>query len=288
MAGASDGPDRRSLSGKTATMVKRPDLRNLKLLALSSEPDNPRLDAWVLRTTAPLDLLALLTIWVTVVPPGEIARLHPDNAWIFWALRLGVSFVYLCDLLWRLRLSHHRAKYFRTHLLSVVVIVFPVIRILFSLRLLRAMFQKGNLFHFLFVALLLAANFTLVVLAYERASSDANITSLGIAAWWSCVTIATVGYGDYSPVTTGGRVFAVLLMALGLVMLAVITAQISSNFMDQAARRRAAEDSGEVDPDDDISDAERLQHFGQTLMERIDSLEHTLLRHQRDASTDQT
>ena len=272
----------------------KPSRQTLKLLTTSSEPDNPRLDAWVLRSTAPLDILALLTIWVTVVPPGEIARLHPDNTWIFWTLRLGVSFIYLCDLLWRLHLSRHRMHYLRTHLISVVVVVMPVVRIIFSLRLLRSMFRKGNLMHFLGVALLLAANFTLIVLAYEKASPDADITSLGIAAWWACVTIATVGYGDYSPVTTGGRVFAVLLMGLGLIMLAVITAQISSNFMDQAARRRAAAASGDPDAadDDGPTEIEQFQEFGQRLMARLDALEHTMLHgrsaHEGAASGDQT
>lgn len=265
----------------------KPSRQSLKLLTTSSEPDNPRLDAWVLRSTAPLDILALLTIWVTVVPPGEIARLHPERTWIFWTLRLGVSFVYLCDLLWRLHLAHHRMKYLRTHLVSVIVIVMPVVRIVFSLRLLRSMFRKGNLLHFLGVALLLAANFTLIVLAYEKASPDADITSIGIATWWACVTVATVGYGDYSPVTTGGRVFAVLLMVLGLIVLAVITAQISSNFMDQAARRRAAADAGESD-DEDPTEIEQFQEFGHRLMARLDALEHAVLHGRPAEGGDQT
>lgn len=32
------------------------------------------------------------------------------------------------------------------------------------------------------------------------------------ALWWACVTGMTVGYGDMYPVTTGGRVVAVVLM----------------------------------------------------------------------------
>ena len=40
----------------------------------------------------------------------------------------------------------------------------------------------------------------------------------------------TVGYDDYTPVTLGGRLTAVALLLLGLVSLAVLTAQIASNF----------------------------------------------------------
>ncbi len=34
---------------------------------------------------------------------------------------------------------------------------------------------------------------------------DANIVTVGDALWWAAVTVATVGYGDYYPVTVGGR-----------------------------------------------------------------------------------
>ena len=37
----------------------------------------------------------------------------------------------------------------------------------------------------------------------------ADITKVGDALWWAVVTVATVGYGDYYPVTTFGRIIAV-------------------------------------------------------------------------------
>ena len=44
-----------------------------------SEPGNDRLNRWINRTTLPLDLLALCTIWLTVVPFAVIDRAssHP-------------------------------------------------------------------------------------------------------------------------------------------------------------------------------------------------------------------
>ena len=38
----------------------------------------------------------------------------------------------------------------------------------------------------------------------EHEHQGANITRLGDAIWWAVVTITTVGYGDYYPVTTVG------------------------------------------------------------------------------------
>ena len=42
------------------------------------------------------------------------------------------------------------------------------------------------------------------------------ITEFGDALWWSIVTISTVGYGDSFPITTGGRIVAVLLILIGV------------------------------------------------------------------------
>jgi voltage-gated potassium channel len=38
--------------------------------------------------------------------------------------------------------------------------------------------------------------------------------SVGDSLWWSVVTAMTVGYGDYVPVTTVGRIVAIALMHL--------------------------------------------------------------------------
>ena len=36
------------------------------------------------------------------------------------------------------------------------------------------------------------------------------------AVWWAFATVTTVGYGDVTPVTTAGRVIAILLMVSGI------------------------------------------------------------------------
>jgi voltage-gated potassium channel len=69
------------------------------------------------------------------------------------------------------------------------------------------------------------------IFAVERGENK-SITTLGDAFWWAIVTTTTVGYGDVSPVTTEGRLIAVALMALGIGFIGVLTATITSFFLE--------------------------------------------------------
>jgi ABC-type amino acid transport substrate-binding protein len=90
------------------------------------------------------------------------------------------------------------------------------------------------------IAKLLGAIFVLLtsigVLVWflERGKNDAQFARhpvKGIAAgvWWSAVTMTTVGYGDKSPVTVGGRILGLLWMFSAIIIIAIFTATITTN-----------------------------------------------------------
>ena len=54
--------------------------------------------------------------------------------------------------------------------------------------------------------------------------------------WWAIVTMTTVGYGDFSPETPEGRIFAVFIMFVGIALVSLLTASISSIFVAQKIR----------------------------------------------------
>lgn len=245
---------------------------------------NERVDRWTSRTQTPLDVLAILTIWLSVTPITVMLDFTTYRIW--WLIGRGLlSLLYAIDILTRAVLSRRPLRYIAAHPLSALVVLFPPLRLVFSIRLLRTMFSKGNLLHFLAVALLLVLNGAVLVVIFEHSAADASITSIPIALWWTACTVSTVGYGDYTPVTTGGRVVAVCIMLVGLTSVAVITAQIASSFMDQASARRedtagadgsgahAVEDAPTPDPEQDARELERHHR----VLERLQAIE-TLLR----------
>jgi voltage-gated potassium channel len=57
----------------------------------------------------------------------------------------------------------------------------------------------------------------------------ANITNLGDALWWSVVTITTVGYGDFTPISLFGRIIAVIVMFAGIGIAVTLVSIFSQN-----------------------------------------------------------
>ena len=70
----------------------------------------------------------------------------------------------------------------------------------------------------------------LVMTAKDRS----NYPSLGEGLWWAVKTPTTVGYGDNVPTTVGGRFLAVLVMFFGIGFLTVVTAAITSTFVERS------------------------------------------------------
>ena len=58
--------------------------------------------------------------------------------------------------------------------------------------------------------------------------TNQNVHSLFDSFWWAMVTVSTVGYGDIYPVTTGGRLTAMLLMLIGVGVLGSYVAAITN------------------------------------------------------------
>jgi voltage-gated potassium channel len=71
----------------------------------------------------------------------------------------------------------------------------------------------------------------------EHKHQGANITNLGDALWWAVETITTVGYGDYTPVTTIGRIIAVFVMFSGIGIVVALLGVLSQRRLQRVESR---------------------------------------------------
>lgn len=149
--------------------------------------------------------------------------------WITWG-------VFLVDYVVRLTLAEHRWRWFSRHILDLLIVVLPILR---PLRLMRfftilAIIQRGAGSRFrgrVTVYVVGATVITIVAGALAEYNAEAgigNINTFGDALWWAFVTITTVGYGDFYPVTLTGRLVAVGLMLGGIALIGVVSATFAS------------------------------------------------------------
>jgi hypothetical protein len=67
-----------------------------------------------------------------------------------------------------------------------------------------------------------------------------DFPDLGGALWYTLQTVTTVGYGDNVPTTEVGRLVGAGVMIVGVALIAILTAAITSVFVDAAQRRQRA------------------------------------------------
>jgi len=205
-------------------------------------------------TDLPLALLALLIVPALVLEDradGAVLRqvAHSLN-WIVWL-------AFVAEYFGKLLIAQSRRDYARRAWFDLLIIAlsppflvpdvlqsFRAVRIIRLLRFIRAgavaaiglreaaQGFRHRKFHYVVLATAVVLSLgALGIFAVERGQNN-NIQSVGDAFWWAVVTTTTVGYGDVSPVTAEGRLIAVALMIVGIGFLGIMTATITSFFLD--------------------------------------------------------
>ncbi|MGW0579015.1 potassium channel family protein [Streptomyces sp. NPDC002920] len=211
---------------------------------------------WEQRTELPLALASLvfLAMYAVLVLAQDLPAAWRDlcaavmaTAWALFAVEYGV----------RWRLGGQGLRFVRTHKLDSVVVLLPLLRPLRVVKVYEAVQRRRGqprlslharvITYSGVTAVLLGFACALAVYDLERGAPGTDMHTFGDALWWACTTLTTVGYGDVVPVTTGGRLIAVGLMACGLALLGAVTGSFSS-WLIQVFSRESGSPDGEGPP----------------------------------------
>ncbi len=225
-------------TGETPLLVRGLDERGQRLRRFF---EIPILIAALL--VIPAILIEALATNPTVISIGEWLN------WIIWV-------VFAAEFFTLLTVAVERRTFLRKSWLEVAIVTltFPVIFIVASnlqmvgaarlARLLRLtrfvavmslagatvtrIFSKRGLAYIVGITVILGLGFGIL---YGLIEEQASIFD---GMWWALVTITTVGYGDFFPLTTAGRIVGALLMVVGIGFVATLTASVAAHFMDDA------------------------------------------------------
>lgn len=211
-----------------------------------------------------LFMLALCVLALLMLVAGTFFNPSPAIAEILWYIDTGICAIFLLDFAVCLMRAPSKLRYLRwgwIDLVSSIPFVHylrwgRVARVARILRLLRGVRSGRRLAVVIiahraqsaftaavFLAILVILFASVGILEYENAPGS-NIKTAEDALWWSCVTITTVGYGDKYPVTTGGRVIAVALMATGIGLFGTFTGLVASWFLVAGEEKQDAKLAG--------------------------------------------
>jgi voltage-gated potassium channel len=211
-----------------------------------------RYDAFAKAVDAPMLVVTILWLPVLIIP--LVTPVHGTLAITLETIDYMVWAFFALEYLIKMAIVPDRVRYFKTHLLDLLIVAVPFFRPLRMGRLVRLLrlvrvgvivadaLRRGksifthNGFHFVVLAagIVVFACAGLVTIA-EHTAKGANIHDFGQGLWWSVETVTTVGYGDRYPTTPFGQGVAVLLMLVGIGLIGTLTATVASYFVQEKA-----------------------------------------------------
>ncbi len=217
-----------------------------------THPERSDAIAWVMNGLIILSAIAI----ALETEPGLPAGLH------LWLYRFEVLLllVFAGEYALRIWASEHRLRYIFSFwgiidllsFLPAVVLLTPewqavrafrlmrLVRLLKLFRSLHALDRlvaafrdvREELILFVIIAALMLYVSAVGIYIFEHEAQPEAFRSIPMSLWWAVATFTTVGYGDMYPITPGGRIFTSAILFIGLGIVAVPAAIVTTALLE--------------------------------------------------------
>lgn len=234
-------------------------------------------------------ILSIVNLVLLVVFPFQ------SQYWyLVGTIEVALTVVFLIDFVYRLRTATSKWGYFYHQqgfldLLSCLpaLRIFRLFRILRAVRIVRRLggprvlrelrqeLAEGALYLIIIVGITTLEVVGLLELYFEQDAPGANITTAGDALWWGYVTATTVGYGDYYPVTPGGRISALIMLTVGVGLFATFAGFLANAFLSPRSAKPAEPESSSAELADIRALLDQQEETTRSLRAKLAQLEQT-------------
>lgn len=195
-----------------------------------------------------LFLLSLFSVWFALQQMSDLPIKEEERMaeHIIYAVFFVDYVAFFC-------LAENKRRYVKSHIFELLAIL-PIyysttwmrsLRVLYFLRAFVLFARVGRLVSdvrgllnhngFKYVLLTCVGLWLLGAVGY--CYFEADFGAFSDALWWSIVTMSTVGYGDISPATLGGRMIAGVLMLFGISFIGILTSTITSYLIEKRTEK---------------------------------------------------
>jgi voltage-gated potassium channel len=190
-------------------------------------------------------ILSIINLALFVLLP------NPDSVQVVAVMDGIIMVIFTLDLIRRLGVADdNRAYMVKGYGWVDAISIIPLLRIARLLRIVRvgrvmsrmggpkaaakACFANratGGLLLVMFIALLVLEFGSMAMLWAERPAPNALIVTAEDSIWYVIVTMSTVGYGDFYPVTTAGRIIGSMIIIVGVGVFGTLTGFLANAFL---------------------------------------------------------